>query len=210
MLRVFLIRHGETDWNATGRWQGRAPVPLNAVGMEQAQRLARYLAAHGPRIDALYSSDLKRAMQTAAAIAGPQGLTVLPEPGLREVDLGDWQGLTRAEAEAWDAERYAVYLAARGGSPPPNGESWDQVKARARRTFDDLTARCDETSTIALVSHGGTIGRLIESLFGVIERPALSNTSMTIFERPTPGAGWGLVRVAWSPHLSDAPLGETW
>jgi broad specificity phosphatase PhoE len=210
MMRVVLIRHGETDWNATGRWQGRAPVPLNEVGMEQAQRLAQYLAAHGPRLGALYSSDLKRAMQTAAAIAAPQGLTVLPEPGLREIDLGDWQGLTRAEAEAWDAERYAAYIAARGGSPPPNGESWDQVKARARRTFDDLTARYDETSTAALVSHGGTIGRLIESLFGAIERPTLSNTSITILERTTPGACWELVRVAWSPHLSDAPLGETW
>jgi broad specificity phosphatase PhoE len=210
MTRVILIRHGETDWNATGRWQGRAPVPLNEVGMEQAQRLGRYLAAHGPHIDVLYSSDLKRAMQTAAAIAAPQGLTVIPELGLREIDLGDWQGLTRAEAEAWDAERYAAYVAARGSSPPPDGESWDQVKARARRTFDDLTARYDETSTIALVSHGGTIGRLIESLFGAVERPTLANTSITILEQTSPGAGWGLVRVAWSPHLSDAPLGETW
>ncbi len=210
MTRVLLIRHGETDWNAAGRWQGRAPVPLNDVGMQQAQRLGQYLAAHGPRIDALYSSDLKRALQTAAAIAAPQGLTVLPEPGLREVDLGDWQGLTRAEAEAWDAERYATYVTARGGSPPPNGESWDQVKARARSAFDHLTAHHNGSSTVALVSHGGTIGRLIESLFGPIERPTLSNTSITVLEQGTPGEGWELVRVAWSPHLSDAPLGETW
>jgi broad specificity phosphatase PhoE len=210
MTRVLLIRHGETDWNAAGRWQGRAPVPLNEVGMEQSRRLGRYLAAHSARIDVLYSSDLKRAMQTAAAVAVPQGLTVLPEPGLREVDLGDWQGLTRAEAEAWDGERYAAYLAARGSSPPPNGESWNQVKARARRAFDIVTARHNGSSSVALVSHGGTIGRLIESLFGTIERPTLSNTSMTILDQVAPGTGWELVQVAWSPHLSDAPLGETW
>ena len=210
MTRVILIRHGETDWNATGRWQGHAPVPLNEVGMEQAQRLGRYLAAHGPRLDVLYSSDLKRAMETAAAIAVPQGLSVLPEPGLREIDLGDWQGLTRAEAEAWDGERYAAYMAAHGGSPPPNGESWEQVKARARLAFTSVTARHNGSSTVALVSHGGTIGRLIESLFGAIERPALANTSMTILEKNAPGAAWELARLAWTPHLSDAPLGETW
>jgi broad specificity phosphatase PhoE len=210
MTRVLLIRHGETDWNAAGRWQGRAPVPLNEVGMEQSRRLGHYLAEHGPRIDVLYSSDLKRAMQTAAAVAAPQGLTMVPEPGLREIDLGDWQGLTRAEAEAWDGERYAAYAAAHGSSPPPNGESWDHVKARVRRAFDELTARHNDSSTVALVSHGGTIGRLIESLFGPIERPTLSNTSMTILKQITTGTGWELVQVAWSPHLSDAPLGETW
>jgi broad specificity phosphatase PhoE len=207
--RVCLIRHGETIWNAAGRWQGRAPVPLNEAGLEQSRRLAFYLAARGPHIDVLYSSDLKRAMQTAETIAAPFGLAVHPEPRLREVDLGDWQGLTRAEAEAWDGERYAAYTAARGAQPPPNGESWEQVKTRARLALDDLVAR-HTGQTLALVSHGGTVGRLIESLFGTIERPTLSNTSMTIVERAAPSVDWELVRVAWSPHLSDAPLGETW
>jgi broad specificity phosphatase PhoE len=207
--RVLLIRHGETEWNATGRWQGRAPVPLNDSGLAQSRLLGRYLAAHGPHIDELYSSDLARAMQTAAAVAAPLQLAVRPEPRLREVDLGDWQGLTRAEAEAWDGERYAVYIAGRGTSPPPNGESWEQVKARARSAFDDLTAR-HAGQTIVLVSHGGTVGRIIESLFGTIERPTLANTSITLLEQAAPDAAWELVRVAWSPHLSDAPQGETW
>ena len=210
MTRVLLIRHGETDWNAKGRWQGRAPVPLNEIGMEQSRRLGRYLAMHGPRIDVLYSSDLKRAMQTAAAVAAPQGLTVVPEPGLREIDLGDWQGLTRAEAEAWDGERYAVYTAAHGSSPPPNGESWDHVKVRVRRIFDELTVRHNGESIIAFVTHGGAAWQLIESLFGPIDRASLSNTSLTILEQTAPGAAWDLERMAWTPHLSDAPLGETW
>jgi broad specificity phosphatase PhoE len=207
--RVLLIRHGETDWNATGRWQGRAPVPLNDSGLEQSRLLGRYLAAHDPPIDVIYSSDLARAVQTAEAVAAPLQLAVRPEPRLREVDLGDWQGLTRAEAEAWDAARYAVYVMGRGTSPPPNGESWEQVKTRARSAFDDLSAR-HAGRTIALVSHGGTVGRIIESLFGPIERPTLSNTSISLLEQAAPDATWQLVRVAWSPHLPDAPLGETW
>ena len=107
-------------------------------------------------------------------------------------------------------ERYAVYVADAWRQSVPNGESWDQVKARARAAFDDLTARHTGSQTVALVSHGGTIGRLIESLFGPIERPTLSNTSITVLEQARAGRTWELVRVAWSPHLSDAPLGETW
>lgn len=209
ITRVLLIRHGETDWNATGRWQGRAPVPLNAVGMAQAERLGLYLASNGFRIDALYSSDLKRAMQTAEAITAPLRLDIHPEPRLREIDLGDWQGLTRDEVNAWDGERYTVYVADRQANPIPNGKSWDQVKTRVRGIFDDLAAR-HPAQTIALISHGGTIARLLDSLFGPIERPSLSNTSMTELEQAAPGAPWELVRVAWSPHLADAPLGETW
>jgi broad specificity phosphatase PhoE len=207
--RVLLIRHGETDWNATGRWQGRAPVPLNDCGLEQARLLGCYLAAHDPHIDVIYSSDLVRAMQTAEVVAAPLQLAVRPEPRLREVDLGDWQGLTRAEIEAWDGERYAVYVTGQGASPAPNGESWKQVKTRGRSAFDDLADR-HAGRTIALVSHGGTVGRIIESLFGPIERPALSNTSISLLEQAAPDAAWQLVRVAWSPHLSNVPLGETW
>jgi probable phosphoglycerate mutase len=209
MTRVICIRHGETDWNAEGRWQGRAPVPLNAAGLEQSQILGRYLAKHGPAFEALYSSHLKRAMQTAQAIATALQITVQPEPRFCEADLGDWQGLTRAEAEAWDGERYARYAANRMITPLPNGESWAEVKARARAAFDDLTAR-HAGQTLMIVTHGGTLGRLLDSLFGPIDRPTLTNTSLTIIEQAHPVAAWRLVKVAWTPHLDDAPLGETW
>jgi broad specificity phosphatase PhoE len=204
--RVWCIRHGETAWNATGRWQGHAPVPLNDAGLLQSCQLGRYLARSGIRIAALYSSDLKRAMQTAEAIAGPLGLPIHPEPRLREVDLGDWQGLTREEAEAWDPDRYVAFRADWYNVPTPNGETRNALKARARAAFDDLTMR-HRDQVIGLVSHGGTLGMLIESLFGRIDRPTLANTSITIIERASP---WRLVQVAWTPHLDEAPLGETW
>ncbi len=208
--RVWLIRHGETDWNAEGRWQGRAPVPLNANGQAQAAALGRYLAAQSTHYDGFYSSPLLRAMQTAQAIAAALAISIQPEPRIAEIDLGDWQGLTRAEVQAWDAQRYTDYDAAWPVEPPPNGESWLQVRERARAGFDDLVAQY-AGRTLALVSHGGTIGQLITSLFGDIERPTLTNTSLTLVERADPATDWTLVHVAWAPHLSrNGSLGETW
>jgi len=207
--RVLCIRHGETAWNATGRWQGHAPVPLNEAGLAQSRQLGVYLASSGLRVSAIYSSDLKRAMQTAQAIAGALRLEPQPDPRLREVDLGCWQGLTRQEAEAWDNKRYTAYRADWFDTPPPDGESRNQLKARVRAAFDDITAR-HSGETIAVVSHGGTLGMLIESLFGKIERPTLSNTSITVIERDAPAGPWMLAGVAWTPHLDEAPLGETW
>jgi len=207
--RVLCIRHGETAWNATGRWQGNAPVPLNEEGLAQSMALGRYLAETHTRMDVLYSSPLSRAMQTAEAVAGALNMTVIPEPRLREVDLGDWQGLTMQEAAAWDPERYAAFRADWYNVPPPNGESRNQLKARARAAFDDITAR-HLHQVIGLVTHGGTLGMLIESLFGKIERPTLTNTSITIVDQNEPGQPWTLVQIAWSPHLEQSPLGETW
>ncbi len=210
ITRVLLIRHGETAWNKAGRWQGHAPVPLNDTGLAQSAALGRYLAANDLRIDVLISSDLKRAIQTAQAITAALALPPHTDPRLREIDLGHWQGLTRDEVAAWDAERYAAHREDWYNIPIPNGESHRQVKARARAAFDDITTR-HTGQTIALVSHGGTIGMLLESLFGPIERPTLTNTSLTIVEQTAPSSAWTLVKVAWAPHLVEtAALGETW
>ncbi|HML23021.1 MAG TPA: histidine phosphatase family protein [Aggregatilinea sp.] len=209
LTRVYSIRHGETAWNALGRWQGHAPVPLNETGMNQAQQLARWLAQSDERIDVIYSSDLKRAMQTAQAVGDALGLSILPERRLREVDLGEWQGLNHSEAEAWDTDRYAAFKADWYNVPTPSGESRNELKARVRAAFDEITAR-HAGQHVALVTHGGTLGMLIESLFGKIERPTLTNTSLTVMEQTAANDPWQLVNIAWSPHLSESPLGETW
>ncbi len=84
------------------------------------------------------------------------------------------------------------------------------MQVRARLAFDDLVARHPD-QTIAVVTHGGTLGMLIESLFGQIKHPSLANTSMTIVERDSPDDDWALVQVSWTPHLDrGAALGETW
>ncbi len=207
--QIWMIRHGETAWNATGRWQGNAPVPLSDVGLAQSAALGHYLAAQGVQFAALYSSNLTRAMQTAQAVAAALHLDIRPEPLLREVDLGDWQGMTREEAMAWDSVRFAAFHADPVNAPHPNGESRRQLQIRARTAFDHIATR-HRDQTVALVSHGGTLGTLVESLFGKINRPSLSNTSLTIVEQEHAGTPWRLVQVAWTPHLNGAAIGETW
>lgn len=207
--QVLLIRHGETAWNALRRWQGRAPVPLSEVGLAQARALGSYLAARQVPIDVLYSSPLTRARQTAQAITDALGLSLNTEDRLCEVDVGDWQGLSHDEVEAWDGERFAAYLADWYNVPTPNGESRRELQVRARAAFDDITAQ-HSGETIAIVSHGGTLGMLIESLLGKIERPSLCNTSITVLKQPAPGQPWECAAIGLAPHLSEEPLGETW
>ena len=103
MATLLLVRHGETDWNIENRFQGHADPPLNETGREQSRELARELA--GERLVAVVSSPLRRAtLETAETIAAAHDLPLRQEPGLREVDLGSWTGLTRTEVEARDPE----------------------------------------------------------------------------------------------------------
>ena len=209
--RVLLIRHGETDWNAAGRWQGHAPVPLNAAGLRQSAALGRYLAAQRAwRIAAIYSSDLPRAMQTAQAIADALTLAVRPDPRLREKDLGHWQGLTREEVRAWDGERYAHYREHWPDVPVPGGETIHAMVARARAALDEIAAQ-HGGQTVIVVSHGGTISALLGKLQERAEIPSLLNTSLSVLERDADGGAWRLERASWTPHLDDErALGETW
>src|SRR6185369_7089516 len=94
---ITLIRHGQTPWNATGRWQGHAFVPLNDEGRRQATRLAKHLLPIADEITAIYSSDLVRASETAEIIAARLEKTVRVDVRLREIDMGEWQGLTGDE-----------------------------------------------------------------------------------------------------------------
>ncbi len=209
--RVLLIRHGETDWNAVGRWQGHAPVPLNAAGLRQSAALGRWLAAQQNwHIVAIYSSDLPRAAQTAQAVAEALGLAVQLEPRLREKDLGHWQGLTREEVRAWDGERYARYREGWPHVPVPGGEAIPQLVARAHAALEEIAAR-HSGQTVALVSHGGTISNLLHALLPESEVPSLLNTSLTVIKQDTTGAPWCLGRASWTPHLDgERALGETW
>jgi len=144
VTELLLVRHGETDWNAERRWQGHADPPLNERGRAQARELAERLT--GERIDALYTSDLCRARQTADEVAARLGLDPVPVADLREVDVGEWSGLTHAEIEArWPgAERWQV-----GETPDAMAE---RVVAAVRRIAD-----AHPGGRVLIVSHGGPI-----------------------------------------------------
>jgi probable phosphoglycerate mutase len=142
--RILLARHGETEWNRVGRWQGHADQPLNEAGRLQASELAERLAGDG--ITAVYSSDLARARETADAVADRLGLEVVEDEGLREIDVGSWSGLTRAEVERRFPEGYARWLQGEIGH---DGETREQ-----------LTARVDELYAAELARYQGAVTTL--------------------------------------------------
>jgi broad specificity phosphatase PhoE len=151
LTKVFLVRHGATDWNLYKRAQGQADIPLDKAGELQALDTAKHLAALD--IAAVYSSDLSRARDTAKAIANLQGLEVIEDPRFREIDQGEWTGLPVAEiARKWPD----LWGSARHYSTRPGGESPKQVRDRALAGLKDAVERNPE-GTIVVVSHGGTI-----------------------------------------------------
>lgn len=157
---LLIARHGETDWNAAGRWQGHTDVPLNATGRAQAAALAERLRSEG--IAAVASSDLSRARTTAEIVAGALGLPVaFADPDLREQRYGRFEGLTPAECEVRYPEDWSRYVASPHAGPP-GGESRADLVARVVRAVQAAATRL--SAPTLLVSHGGAIRALLGAL----------------------------------------------
>ncbi len=196
--RAYLIRHGQTAWNLAGRWQGFESVPLNQTGIAQARALADYWQQP---LDAIYSSDLSRAWQTAQSLGSKLGLMPSVDPRLREHNLGIFQGMTMDEIDVQYPDHLAAMRADYFGFLIPNGESRRQLQDRAFEAFNEITSRSDEN--VAIVSHGGTIKVLLLRLFGEdpeLRAAHLDNTSITTLERAA--NGWALVELAATSHLA--------
>ena len=152
MTTILLARHGETDWNRDYRFQGHADPPLNESGRRQAAELADVLA--DKRLAAVYSSPLRRALETAEILAAPHGLEPVKVEALREVDVGSWQGLTRTELAERVPEQLARWLD--GGQGWEDGETYEQLARRVLSALLDLAA-AHEGGRILAVTHGGPI-----------------------------------------------------
>jgi len=161
-----LIRHAESTWNADGRWQGHGDPPLSARGREQAEALARDLA--GLRLELVITSDLARAVETGAPIARALGVEAPRCPGLRELDVGSWTGLTRAEIAARDPEALARFESGADGAPAGGGETRSELARRAREALAVLSRRSTR-SRIAVVTHLGVIRALVGRELGHAE-----------------------------------------
>jgi broad specificity phosphatase PhoE len=160
---LYLVRHGETDWNAQRRWQGQADIPLNGRGIEQAHAAGERLAQVG--LTALYSSDLERAWRTAEAIGAATGLRAIADAGLREVDVGSWSGVTLEEAREQHPVEHARWLA--GETPWSDGETYAQMGERVRETVVRLLTPHAPDDRIAMVCHGGPIRGLVARTVGL-------------------------------------------
>jgi len=164
MVEIILVRHGETNWNSAEIFRGRADVPLNDIGVEQAERLGDYLS--GEKIDVIYSSPLQRAVQTAGAIARRQDLDVNTVVNLTDIDYGQWQGLSSDEVADRYPELYQDWLDTPEQVRIPGGESLEDVRCRAMPFLEDAVARCGE-GRIVLVSHRVVNKVLICALLGL-------------------------------------------
>jgi glucosyl-3-phosphoglycerate phosphatase len=159
-VRLVLWRHGQTLWNVEGRFQGQSDIPLDSVGHAQAERAARLLAALRP--DAIISSDLGRALATAAPLARLTGLTVTTDKDLRERHGGSWEGLTDTEIRARYPVEHASWL-------PPDGESSATVAERAGAALQRIAEGMAPASLAVVVSHGAALRLGAAHLLGLPE-----------------------------------------
>ncbi len=160
---LILLRHGQSQWNHEGRWQGQADAPLSELGRAQAHRVGRRLA--NQTIDHLYSSDLQRSADTARIIGEYLNLVPHLQPSLRETDLGSWTGLTTTEIQQRYPDEWRAMLARqdvrRGG-----GESYSEVMARTT-TFARSIVSLHPGQRVLLVSHGAAIRTMITGVLGL-------------------------------------------
>jgi broad specificity phosphatase PhoE len=157
VIRLVMVRHGETDWNAQHRYQGHADIALSARGRKQVEAAARKLASES--FDAIWSSDLARAWETAQAIASAGSHEVQPEPRLREMAFGVFDGLTHEQVMARHADVFDAWFAD-GEKPPPGGEKASAFEARIGAFFGEIRSS-DTLSAVLIVAHSGTLRELI-------------------------------------------------
>jgi len=192
-VRLLLIRHAQTVWNAAGRVQGQADPPLSDLGRAQCAALGQRLA--GYQLDGLFSSDLGRARLTAEAVAAATGARLQRDAGLREVGLGEWEGIDRERLAAEYPALFEVWRRARSWDIVPGGEGAEEFRSRVVDTVSRLLAGTPDEATIALVTHIGVI-RMVLSIVAGLEAQglrwpwALDNTAISTLVGPPGVATW--------------------
>ena len=161
--RLLLARHGETEWNRLGRYQGHADIPLNEVGSRQAHALAERLA--GEKIDAIHASDLARAAESARIVGARIGLEPVTSPLWREINIGDLTGIDVNQIAAEHREIISATVR-NGGGLAAGAESIADVERRMRAGYESICA-AHEGETVLIVGHGGTLKVLIAMLIGL-------------------------------------------
>jgi broad specificity phosphatase PhoE len=200
-MRLILVRHGETEWNATLRYQGHANIPLNEQGRAQARAAGARLARYGAT--AIYTSDILRAAETAEIIGGALGLAPRPMSDLREIDVGQWEGLTPEELYRRFPEHMEAFDRDPARTVRLGGESYAQLQERALVALNTIHAAHPGDELVLGVSHGGTIRALLCHIIGLdlahFGRLWLDNGSFTELRHGS--HGWRLVRLNDAAHI---------
>lgn len=203
--RVVLIRPAETDWNSLGRRQGWVATPINDHGRQQARSLAKYIRNIG--LGVLYTSDLRRAVETAAILTDGLDLAVIQDERLRERSIGKWQGMTLTEIRNWYPDEYRQLQSDVQSYRIPGGESRRAVKERVMAAFADYLKQ-DRARTIGILSHTVALHMLLESVVAGYDAGTVEfrNTSVTTLHLLENGK-WELVAVDDVEHLEGLPSG---
>lgn len=172
MTEIILCRHGQTDWNTQGRYQGRTDVPLNEFGRQQARDLAGRLADQ--QIDVVYSSTLERAYDTALEIAEPRGLDVRRDPRLDEINQGLWEGMRHDEIALHHPEKLAAWQDHPIDLRLPEGETLEEVRVRVRDALDDMML-LHQGLVVCVVAHSVSMAVIKHELQGLSLRDALAS-----------------------------------
>lgn len=206
--RFILVRHGETEWNREDRMRGWLDVPLNDRGRRQALATAR--ALEGETIQAVYSSPLSRALDTAGPIADSRGLAVVPFEPIKDFHFGSWEGLTRTEVKERFADLYRVYETDPGSFRAPGGESLAGLHERVLAGLETLADR-HAGETVALASHAVTCQIALLAIQGLgpgrYWNLRQGNCAVNVFFRGP--RGWVVERINDTCHLAGVDGPET-
>ena len=211
-LHILLLRHGQTDANATGRLQGHQPTPLNLTGVRQAMRLAERLAGHRPHVELVISSDLPRALQTASPIATACGVRLIVDTAWRERHFGQLEGKPVGDRDLWRT--------ASGELDPPGAEPTADMRTRILTALQRLPVQYPRATCIAVVTHGGPIRSILRLLLdGSLpqargqsplaeidgELPPIANCSILnlLARRYRDGIRWRLTCLNDGAHLAE-------
>jgi len=165
--RIILVRHGETDWSVAGKLQGQKDIPLNAKGIEEAKALAERLSLLRGEVAAIYSGDLiSRCVQTANILSEKLGVQVKTMSELREMDVGEWVGLTVKEVAEKYPDQLKNWVKDPAANPPPGGESTQDLRDRCFKALDEI-AKENAGKIAVVVTHGGVIKTIICDLLGI-------------------------------------------
>lgn len=164
MTRLYLVRHGETEWNKASRIQGRTDTDLSSLGVEQANKLAERLSSEA--IDVIYSSSLKRAMKTAGIIARSKGCTLYETEAYHEIRLGPWEGMTMSEIQEKYSEHLLTYKEDPVNFKLPGAETFAELTERTYRALIEIVSM-HKGKNILIVSHGTAIKAAIIRILGI-------------------------------------------
>jgi len=163
VAKFLIIRHGETLWNRENRFQGSADIPLSDKGRAQARRVAVALA--DKPLDAIYSSPLSRALDTAKAVAAEHSMDIQVMDDLQEINVGEWSGKTWAEIrEMWPELEKNWREDPYTSGPPPGGEDYQDFQVRCINALDTIAAQHTDSELVAIVCHGGVIRAVMREL----------------------------------------------